>query len=132
MLQVRTLAVVMLTGCTMVNPSPKQHAASLAGHHATVALHPLNCGTPDQFKICPVPVPVSFRTEELEDLTPLPEGMKVEVEELDSASLPVPDPPVVTQQAIVPVPAPPEAPPAAEPPPAPTVLSQTLTRLRDE
>lgn len=140
MMQVRALVVVVLAGCTAVNPPPEPQANATSppriAHKARVAakvvapvVHPLNCGTPDDYKICPLPVRQVISSEELADLSPIPQG-RVEVQELT----PLPPLPTLTAdqlaQALPPIP-PPKAPTIVEPPP-PTLLSQTLIRLRDE
>jgi hypothetical protein len=77
----RLLLVLLLTGCTF-DPTAIQVADDAGPHHITgyVAqpLRPLNCGTPYDFRICPLPVRAPIKVE------PLP-ITKIIVEELGVA-----------------------------------------------
>ena|ERR1051325_7559225 len=66
----RLLLVLLLTGCTFdPTTSLDPLAANDGPHHITnyVAkpLHPLNCGTPYDFRICPLPVRAPIKSEPL-------------------------------------------------------------------
>ena len=90
------IVVAVLTGCI---PPPaiieKVSAESPQITAGPLPLHPLNCGTPDEFKICPMPGHYhdAILIEPLPDSDP-PDPPELEAPAAPQAPLPAPMPPV--------------------------------------
>jgi len=96
------IVVAVLTGCTPPPAIIEKPEAPQTIAASPQALHPLNCGTPDEFKICPMATHYhdAILVEPLPDSDP-PDSLELET---------TPPPPEVPLPApMPPVPPPPEA-----------------------
>ena len=75
----RAILLLLLAGCTPP-PVAATHPATepLRAYYVAQRMQPLNCGTPDVFKICPVPLLPIIKIEDLPPLV-IP---SVEIEQL--------------------------------------------------